>query len=108
MLSCQFWQLQVLGEIMEQEGATIFNGARYKPLPAIAQARMTREILLRIWIITMSVSERHVKTDGKEHTLEGVRYSIWLHLILSSWRIEGAVWHCSWLRTATRRHARRH
>jgi len=31
--------MQVLGEIMEQEGATIFNGARYKPLPAIAQAR---------------------------------------------------------------------
>ena len=30
---------QVMGEIMEQEGATIFNGARYKPLPAIAQAR---------------------------------------------------------------------
>ena len=30
--------LQVLGEIMEQEGAPIFNGARYKPLPAIAQA----------------------------------------------------------------------
>ena len=32
----------MLGEIMEQEGATIFNGARYKPLPAIAQASMVR------------------------------------------------------------------
>ena len=30
-------RLQVLGEIMAQEGVTVFQGARYKPLPAIAQ-----------------------------------------------------------------------
>jgi hypothetical protein len=33
---------------MEQEGATIFNGARYKPLPAIAQASMAHYLMLTL------------------------------------------------------------
>lgn len=30
---------QVLGELIEQEGIIVYQGARYKPLPAIAQVR---------------------------------------------------------------------
>jgi hypothetical protein len=30
---------QVLGELIDQEGIIVYQGARYKPLPAIAQVR---------------------------------------------------------------------
>ena len=36
--SCS-WRPQVLGELIDQEGIIVYQGARYKPLPAIAQVR---------------------------------------------------------------------
>jgi hypothetical protein len=31
---------QVLGELIDQEGIIVYQGARYKPLPAIAQVML--------------------------------------------------------------------
>ena len=54
----------MLGELIDQEGIIVYQGARYKPLPAIAQVNSSRFTCL----LLLSIDIEAVKTRAPQLT----------------------------------------